>query len=84
MENENGLSADRQDNTIECAETTDGRKRTIQVKFRITEQERDLILEKMRLLHTDNMAAYLRKMAIDDYIQNPAKTDDKIIVRNFT
>jgi hypothetical protein len=50
------------------AEKTAGRKRTVQVKFRVTEAERDLILEKMRLLHTDNMAAYMRKMAIDGYI----------------
>jgi len=45
-----------------------GRKRTIQVKFRVTESERELILEKMRLLHTNNLAAYLRKMSIDGYI----------------
>jgi hypothetical protein len=61
MENGNGGADGR-------AERTAGRKRTVQVKFRVTEAERDLILEKMRLLHTDNMAAYLRKMAIDGYI----------------
>ena len=44
----------------------DGRKRTVQLKFRVTEAERDLILEKMKL--TRNMAAYLRKIAIDGYI----------------
>ena len=38
----------------------DGRKRTVQVKFRVTEAERDLILEKMKLIPTKNMAAYLR------------------------
>jgi hypothetical protein len=47
---------------------TDGRLRTVQVKFRVTEAERELIAEKMRLLHTSNMAAYLRKMAIDGYV----------------
>ncbi|MCE4767787.1 MobC family plasmid mobilization relaxosome protein, partial [Clostridioides difficile] len=46
----------------------DGRKRTVQVKFRVTEAERDLILEKMKLIPTNNMAAYLRKIAIDGYI----------------
>ena len=46
----------------------DGRKRTVQVKFRVTEAERDLILEKMKLVPTNNMAAYLRKIAIDGYI----------------
>ena len=46
-----------------------GRKRTVQtVKFRVTEAERDLILEKMKLIPTRNMAAYLRKIAIDGYI----------------
>ena len=46
----------------------DGRKRTVQLKFRVTEAERDLILEKMKLIPTRNMAAYLRKIAIDGYI----------------
>ena len=46
----------------------DGRKRTVQIKFRVTEAERDLILEKMKLVPTQNMAAYLRKIAIDGYI----------------
>ena len=45
-----------------------GRKRTVQIKFRITEEERNLIEEKMKLIPTRNMAAYLRKMAIDGYI----------------
>ena len=44
------------------------RKREIQVKFYVTEQERILIEEKMKLLSTDNLGAYLRKMAIDGYI----------------
>ena len=46
----------------------DGRKRTVQIKFRVTEDERDLIMEKMKLIPTRNMAAYLRKIAIDGYI----------------
>lgn len=32
----------------------DGRKRTVQIKFRVTEAERDLILEKMKLVPTRN------------------------------
>ena len=44
------------------------RKRAIQLKFYVTEQERTLIEEKMKLLQTDNLGAYLRKMAIDGYI----------------
>ena len=46
----------------------DGRKRTVQVKFRVTEEERALIEQKMKLVPTRNMEAYLRKMAIDGYI----------------
>lgn len=45
-----------------------GRKRTIQVKFYVTEEERALIEQKMKLVPTRNMAAYLRKIAIDGYI----------------
>ena len=55
----------------------DGRKRTVQVKFRVTEAERDLILEKMKLVPTNNMAAYLRKIAIDGYIIQVDHTDIK-------
>ena len=44
------------------------RKRDIQVKFRVTPQERDRIDTKMAQIGTTNMAAYLRKMAIDGYV----------------
>lgn len=54
-----------------------GRKRTVQVKFRVTEAERDLILEKMKLIPTNNMAAYLRKIAIDGYILQVDHSDIK-------
>ena len=40
------------------------RKRTVQIKFRVTEEERALIEEKMKLIPTRNMAAYLRNTAI--------------------
>ncbi len=55
----------------------DGRKRTVQVKFRVTEAERNLILEKMNLIPTKNMAAYLRKIAIDGYIVQVDHSDIK-------
>ena len=57
----------------------DGRKRTVQIKFRVTEAERDLILEKMKLVPTRNMEAYLRKMAIDGYIIQVDHTDIKVM-----
>lgn len=44
------------------------RKREIVLRFRVTAEERGMIEEKMTQLGTDNMAAYLRKMAIDGYI----------------
>ncbi len=45
-----------------------GRKRNIQIIFWISEQERELIQQKMAQLGTDNMSAYLRKIAIDGYV----------------
>ncbi|MFV0314625.1 MAG: plasmid mobilization protein [Anaerotignum sp.] len=54
-----------------------GRKRTVQIKFRVTEEERTLIEEKMKLIPTRNMAAYLRKMAINGYIIQIDHTDIK-------
>lgn len=46
----------------------DNRQRRIQLKFRVTEQERDLIEQKKRQVGTINTEAYLRKMAIDGYV----------------
>jgi hypothetical protein len=53
---------------IDNSPHTGGLVRPIQVKFRVTEAERELIHEKMKLLKTENLAAYMRKMAIDGYI----------------
>ena len=44
------------------------RNRPIQVKFRVTPEERALIDKRMEQADTINMAAYLRKMAIDGYV----------------
>ena len=44
------------------------RKRNVQIKFRVTEEEHSLIEEKLKQMPTRNMEAYLRKMAIDGYI----------------
>lgn len=46
------------------------RNRPIQVKFRVTPEERVLIDKRMAQAGTINMAAYLRKMAIDGYVVN--------------
>ena len=41
------------------------RKRDVQLKVRVTPEERAMIEAKMAQLGTTNMGAYLRKMAID-------------------
>ena len=48
----------------------ENRSRAIQIKFRVTPEERKLIESKMALYGTTNMEAYLRKVAIDGYIIN--------------
>ena len=53
------------------------RKRNVQIKFRVTEEERNLIEEKMKQVPTRNMETYLRKMAIDGYIIQVDHSDIK-------
>ena len=53
------------------------RKRNIQMKFWVTEEEKRLIDEKMAQLPTKRYGAYLRKMAIDGYIIQVDTTDIK-------
>ncbi len=42
--------------------------RSIVIRFRATPDEQEKIRERMEQLGTDNMSAFLRKMAIDGYI----------------
>ena len=44
------------------------RKRNIQIIFWVSEEERELIQAKMEQVGTENLSAYLRKIAIDGYI----------------
>ena len=44
------------------------RNRNIKLEFWVTEEERDMIAEKMAQYGTENMSAYLRKIAIDGYV----------------
>ena len=44
------------------------RKHNIPIMFWVTEQERDLIEQRMAQVGTVNMSAYLRKIAIDGYV----------------
>ena len=44
------------------------RKREIMLRFRVSPEERSMIEKRMKQLGTTNMAAYLRKIAIDGYV----------------
>jgi len=55
------------------------RKRPVMIRFRVTEEERDLIYRKMSELRTDNLAAYMRKMAIDGHIVKVDYSDLKAV-----
>ena len=44
------------------------RTRNVQVLFWVSPQEMELIRQKMAQFGTDNLSAYLRKMAIDGYV----------------
>ena len=57
------------------------RKRNIQMKFWVTEEEKRLIDEKMSQLPTKRYGAYLRKMAIDGYIIQVDTTDIREITK---
>ena len=46
------------------------RLRPKQIKFFVNDKEYELIRKKMAQMGTDNMSAYLRKMAIDGYVVN--------------
>jgi len=65
----------------------ENRERDIQIKFRVTPEEKKLIEQKMAQFRTVNMAAYLRKMAIDGYIvklELPALTDMVSLLRRYS
>ena len=53
------------------------RKRNIVIRFRVTPEEREMIESKMAQFGTTNMAAYLRKIAIDGYIIQTDHSDIK-------
>ena len=59
------------------------RTRTLQVKFRVTEEERQMIETKMKQYGTDNMEAYLRKMAIDGYVIKKDYSELKKLTSEF-
>ena len=61
----------------------ENRKRNIQMKFYVTEEEKRLIDEKMKQLPIRQYGAYLRKMAIDGYILVIDRSDTKAYIREL-
>ena len=57
------------------------RQRNIRIQLRVTEQEKELIEQKMQELGTKNTEAYLRKMAIDGLIIHLDTADVRELVR---
>ena len=53
------------------------RKRNVQIKFWVTEEERELIKLRMEQLPTQRIGAYMRKMAINGLIIYTDTTDIK-------
>ena len=53
------------------------RKRKMVLRCPVTQEERNLIENKMKQLHTTKIGAYLRKMAIDGYVIYRDDTDIK-------
>ena len=60
------------------------RKRNIQMKFYVTEEEKRLIDGKMAQLPTRRYGAYLRKMAIDGYIIYTDTADIKALTKELS
>lgn len=61
----------------------ENRKRNIQMKFYVTEEEKRLIDEKMKQLPIRQYGAYFRKMAIDGYILVVDRSDTKAYIREL-
>ena len=56
-------------------------KKSVRVEFVISEQEADLIKERMAELGITNLSAYLRKMAVDGYIIHLDMSDIQELIR---
>lgn len=56
------------------------KEKTTAIYFKVSEKERDLIEEGMKIAGISNMSAYLRKMGINGYIINlDVKTLDELL-----
>ena len=58
----------------------ENRQRAVQIHFRVSEKERDLIYKKMEQAGIHDTNAYLRKMAIDGYVVYADMSDVKELV----
>ena len=56
-------------------------KKSVRVEFVISEQEADLIKERMAELGITTLSAYLRKMAVDGYIIQLDMSDIQEMIR---
>ena len=56
-------------------------KRSVRIEFVVSEQESELIKERMEQIGVTNLSAYLRKMAVDGYIINLDMTDIQEMTR---
>ena len=61
----------------------ENRKRNIQLKFWVSEEEKRLIDEKMKQLPIRQYGAYFRKLAIDGYILVIDRSDTKAYIREL-
>ena len=59
------------------------RKRDIQKKLFVNEEEDKIIKEKMKQLGTDNFGAYARKMLIDGYVVKTDYTTIKNLIKEI-
>jgi len=62
-------------------------ERNVNISFRVTAREKDLIKQKMAQFKTNNLNAYMRKMAIDGYVINvdvSSISDCTTLLRNIS
>ena len=59
------------------------RKRNIQVKFYVDEEEMNLINERVKAANVSSKGAYLRKMAIDGFVVNVDTSDMKNVAKEM-
>ncbi len=57
------------------------RSRNVNIAFRVTEEERELIAQKMKLAGISSVRAYMLKMAVDGYVLQLDLADVREMVR---